>query len=385
MNIIPYGKQSIDNRDIKQVIKSLKEDLLTTGKSVELFEKQIKNYLKSKFALTCTSGTAAIHLALKSINLKKGDIVIMPSVNFISSYNISKILGAKVFLSDVDSITGQMTPKNVEECIKRNKIKKVKLLVTMYLGGYPENILSFYNLKKKYKCYLMEDACHAFGASYLHKSKKFMVGSCKHSDISVFSLHPVKSITSGEGGIVTTNSNRIFKKIKMLRSHGIIRKKKHWSYDVIENGYNYRLSDINCSLGLSQLSKINLFLKKRKFIYDNYNLNLIKSDSLMNTIKYDKSTKPAFHLFLFSINFKKLKTNKNNFIKYLLENKIKTQFHYIPIYKFKVFNEKIKLKHFSGTETYYKNSLSIPIFFDLKSKDQGYVIKKIKKFILLNK
>lgn len=385
MNIIPYGKQSIDNRDIKQVIKSLKEDLLTTGKSVELFEKQIKNYLKSKFALTCTSGTAAIHLALKSINLKKGDIVIMPSVNFISSYNISKILGAKVFLSDVDSITGQMTPKNVEECIKRNKIKKVKLLVTMYLGGYPENILSFYNLKKKYKCYLMEDACHAFGASYLHKSKKFMVGSCKHSDISVFSLHPVKSITSGEGGIVTTNSNRIFKKIKMLRSHGIIRKKKHWSYDVIENGYNYRLSDINCSLGLSQLSKINLFLKKRKFIYDNYNLNLIKSDSLMNTIKYDKSTKPAFHLFLLSINFKKLKTNKNNFIKYLLENKIKTQFHYIPIYKFKVFNEKIKLKHFSGTETYYKNSLSIPIFFDLKSKDQGYVIKKIKKFILLNK
>ena len=149
MNIIPYGKQSIDNKDIKQVVKSLKEELLTSGKSVELFEKKIKNYLKSKFVLTCTSGTAAIHLALKSINLKKGDVVIMPSVNFISSYNISKILGAKVFLSDVDPITGQMTPGNVEECIKRNKIKKIKLLITMYLGGYPENILSFYNLKKK--------------------------------------------------------------------------------------------------------------------------------------------------------------------------------------------------------------------------------------------
>ena len=385
MNIIPYGKQSIDNKDIKQVVKSLKEELLTSGKSVELFEKKIKNYLKSKFVLTCTSGTAAIHLALKSINLKKGDVVIMPSVNFISSYNISKILGAKVFLSDVDPITGQMTPGNVEECIKRNKIKKIKLLITMYLGGYPENILSFYNLKKKYKCYLMEDACHAFGASYSHKGKKFMIGSCKHSDISVFSLHPVKSITSGEGGVVATNDNNIFKKIKMFRSHGIIRKKKHWSYDVVENGYNYRLSDINCSLGASQLSKINQFLNKRKLIYNNYNSYLIKFDSLMNTVKYNQSSKPAFHLFLLSINFKKLKKNKDDFIKYLLKNKIKPQFHYIPIYKFKVFNEKIKLKYFSGTETYYKNSLSIPIFYDLKLKDQSFIIKKIKKFIILNK
>ena len=172
MNIIPYGKQSIDKDDIKTVVKSLGEDFLTTGNYVNLFEKKAQDYFKSKFALSCTSGTAAIHIALKSIDLKKNDKVIMPSVNFISSYNISKMLNATVFLADVDPLTGQMTPKLVEECIKRNKIKKVKLLITMYLGGYTENVLDFYKLKKKLKCYLMEDACHALGASYKFKNKK---------------------------------------------------------------------------------------------------------------------------------------------------------------------------------------------------------------------
>jgi dTDP-4-amino-4,6-dideoxygalactose transaminase len=382
--MIPYGKQSIDKEDIKQVSKSLEENLLTTGKYVNLFEKKFKNYFKSKFALSCTSGTAAIHLALKSINLKRNDIVIMPSINFISSYNISKILGANIFLSDVDPVTGQMTPDLVEECIKRNKIKKVKLLITMYLGGYPENVINFYKLKKRLSCYLMEDACHALGASYKYKNKKIMIGSCKHADISVFSLHPVKSITSGEGGITTTNSKLIYKKMKLLRSHGIKRKNDYWNYDVSINGFNYRLSDINCSLGLSQLTKIKNFLKKRKQIYQTYKKKLSKRNNLIIDSTYDKFTEPAFHLFLLTINFKKLNITKNYFIKYLLKNKIKPQFHYIPIYKFKIFNEKIDIKFFAGAETYYKNSLSIPIFYELSTADQNKVIKIINNFISLN-
>lgn len=383
MNIIPYGKQSIDKDDIKTVVKSLGEDFLTTGNYVNLFEKKAQDYFKSKFALSCTSGTAAIHIALKSIDLKKNDKVIMPSVNFISSYNISKMLNATVFLADVDPLTGQMTPKLVEECIKRNKIKKVKLLITMYLGGYPENVLDFYKLKKKLKCYLMEDACHALGASYKFKNKKKMIGSCCHSDISIFSLHPVKSITSGEGGIITTNNKKIFNKMKLLRSHGMQRKKNYWQYDIILNGYNYRLSDINCSLGLSQFKKINRFIKKRKFIFDRYKKKLTTKKNLINNIKYDDSTNSAFHLFLLSVNFKKLGLEKNHLIRFLLKNRIKTQFHYIPIYKFKVFKEKIKIKNFEGTEAYYRNSLSIPIFFDLNIADQDRVISKIKKFITI--
>ena len=210
-----------------------------------------------------------------------------------------------------------------------------------------------------------------------------MIGSCCHSDISIFSLHPVKSITSGEGGIITTNNKKIFNKMKLLRSHGMQRKKNYWQYDIILNGYNYRLSDINCSLGLSQFKKINRFIKKRKFIFDRYKKKLTTKKNLINNIKYDNSTNSAFHLFLLSVNFKKLGLEKNHLIRFLLKNRIKTQFHYIPIYKFKVFKEKIKIKNFEGTEAYYRNSLSIPIFFDLNIADQDRVISKIKKFITI--
>ena len=196
----------------------------------------------------------------------------MPSINFISSYNICKNIGAKIYLSDVDPTTGQMTPEDIKNTIKKYKIKNVKLIVTMYLGGYPENVYEFYKLKKKLKCYLIEDACHALGATYNFREKKIKIGSCYHSDVSVFSLHPVKPITAGEGGIVTTNSKKISDKVLLLRSHGILRKKKHWEYDVVLIGHNYRLSDINCSLAKSQLNKIKNFFNVEE-IFRNYKIN----------------------------------------------------------------------------------------------------------------
>ena len=213
MNIIPYGRQYIDKQDVRLVTKALKKNLITTGDYVKKFEEEIKKLLKSKFAISCTNGTAGLHLALKAINIQKNDVIIMPAINFISIYSFSQMLGAKIFLADVNPFTGQMTPKTVFECIKKNKIKKIKAIVTMYLGGYPENIPEFYNIKKKYKCYLIEDACHALGAKYEFKNKKYYIGSCKHSDLAVFSLHPVKTITTGEGGIVTTNNKILAKKL----------------------------------------------------------------------------------------------------------------------------------------------------------------------------
>jgi dTDP-4-amino-4,6-dideoxygalactose transaminase len=153
-----------------------------------------------------------------------------------------------------------MTPETLLACIKKNKLKKIKAILTMYMGGFPENVVEFYKIKKKYRCFLIEDACHALGAKYEHKSKDIYIGSCKHSDIAVFSLHPVKTITAGEGGLVTTNSKLIYQRILELRSHGIIRNKKnyHWKYNIYELGFNYRLSDLNCALAISQLKKINL-------------------------------------------------------------------------------------------------------------------------------
>ncbi len=379
MKKIFYGKQYIDKNDKKLVLSSLSNDLITTGPYVEKFEKQIKQFLKSKYSYVCSSGTAAIHLAMMALKFKKNDVILMPAINFIASYNIAKIMKLKIYLVDVDEFTGQITPKKVLECIKKNKLKKIKALFVMFLGGYPEYSEKFYEIKKKYNFYIIEDACHALGSEYESKKKLFKVGSCKHSDISTFSMHPVKTITTGEGGIITTNNFEIAKNIRLRRSHGIIKnKKKYWKYDIIEHGLNYRLSDINCALGISQLKKINFFLRKREKIFKKYYEEFNNFNDNLKLPQYSKNIKPSFHLFIINILFNKLKTSKDHFLKYLNNHNIIAQYHYIPIYKFSVYNDKkITL---SGSEIYFKNTISIPIFVDLNIKNQNKVIKIIKDY-----
>ena len=204
MSFIPYGRQSISKSDLAEVSKALKNDKITTGKIVVQFEKKLKKYLNCKYVTTCNSGTSALFLALLSIEIKKDDVIIMPSINFIASYNVAKHLNAKVYLADVNKHTGQITPKSIQDICKKFKIKKIKAIIVMYNGGSPLYADEYIKFKKKYKSYIIEDACHAFGSYYIQKNKKIMIGSCKHCDISTFSLHPLKTITTGEGGIVTT-------------------------------------------------------------------------------------------------------------------------------------------------------------------------------------
>jgi len=222
MDYIPYGKQFIDKEDKKSVLNSLSNDLITTGPLVEKFEKELNKYLKCKYSYVCSSGTAAIHLAMLAIGLKKDDVILMPAVNFIASYNLAKIMQLKVFLVDVDEYTGQITPNKIIECIEKNKLIKISVLLTMYMGGFPENVQNLYTLRNKYKFLIIEDACHALGSKYLYKKKVFKIGSCKHADISTFSMHPLKTITSGEGGIITTNNLKIAKNIKLLIKKSIV-------------------------------------------------------------------------------------------------------------------------------------------------------------------
>tara|TARA_B110000977_G_scaffold150522_1_gene190860 strand:- start:2555 stop:3724 length:1170 start_codon:yes stop_codon:yes gene_type:complete len=387
MKQIPYGRQYIDGADIKSVQIALKKEKITTGESVLKLEKNISRYVGSKYASSCSSGTAALHLAFECFNLESRDNIIMPAINFIASYNICRLYKSKIFLADVDPFTGQMTPGSLEKCIKINKLKKIKLVINMYLGGYPENVNNFFKLKKKYNFFLLEDACHALGAKYMHNNKYIRIGSCQHSDICVFSLHPLKIITAGEGGLVLTNSRKFKKKIDLLRSHGIEKKKNHWNYDVKFCGFNYRLSDIAASLALSQLKKINFFIKKRFTISESYKKKLSKFRSYIKLPKYNINTKPAFHLFVLNIEFKKLNSNKNKFMLHMLKNKIVCQYHYTPIYMFnKIFKKKnLDLNHFPGAEDYYKNSLSIPIYVDLTESKIRYICKTFFQFIEKNK
>ena len=378
-NKILYGRQHIDRNDIKKVQLSLKENFITTGKYVRQFEVNLKKKFKSKFAISCSSGTAGLHLAFLSLDLKKGDIVIMPSINFISSYRVAELMGAKIFLSDVDPISGQMTPETLEQCIKKNKIRNVKAIVTMYLGGYIKNNIEFFKIKKRLGCALIEDACHAIGGTYMHKRKKNFIGSCKHSDICVFSFHPVKTITTGEGGAITTNNKSLAKRMIELRSHGILRKNKYWEYDIKNLGYNYRLSDINCSLGVSQLNRLEKFSQKRKKIFNVYNKLLSPYKKFFNFVE-NPNRGDSYHFYLISIKFNFINSNKDKLFRYLNSKGIYPQFHYIPIFKFSFFKKKNK-SLYKGANNFYKNSLSLPMFYNLTTNKQIFIIKKIINFI----
>lgn len=381
MNKIKYGRQNISVKDIKNVKLALNSEIITTGNYVRKFEDSLKKYFNSKFVLTCSSGTAALHLAIQSIGIKKNDNVIIPIINFSALSNILFLQGkAKVHFADVDPQTGQVTPQTITQCIKKNNIKKVKAIFTMYLSGSPNNIVQFYRLKKRLNCLLIEDACHALGASYKFNKNKYRVGSAKHADISTFSFHPVKSITTGEGGAISFNKKSIYQFSKILRSHGIIRKnKKYWDYNIKVPGLNYRLSDINCSLGLSQLNRLKEFIKKRRYLVSLYKKYLgdIKNIKISNI---DHLNFSSWHLLILLFDFTKIKKDRKNLINYLNKQNIYPQIHYIPLYNFS-FYKFIKKKDFPNAEKFYKNCLSLPIHTKLAIKDVRIISNHVKKYL----
>ena len=342
-SIIPYGKQTITKSDTRLLSKVLNSYYLTTGPKVINFERLFKKKVGSKFAATSSNGTSALHLAFLAIGLKKDDKVIMPTINFVSAANMAKILGAQIFLADVDSQTGLVTKDTLEECIRRNKIKKLKLILVMHHAGFPDYGKELLHLKKKYKCFIIEDACHSLGGSY-SKKKKLRVGSCKFSDISTFSFHPVKSITTGEGGMLTMNNKKLYEKVILYRSHCIKKKKiintnLFLGYKIVGHGFNYRLSDINSALGISQLKRLKTFIKKRTKIANKYYNQLSDLKDYITLPQRKEDVESAWHLFVLKINFNKLNIGRNVLFKNLYQKGIVTQVHYPPIYKHPVFKK----------------------------------------------
>lgn len=382
MKYIRYGSQTIDKSDIKSVNKCLTSNFLTTGPAVIEFEKSFCKYTGSSYSLACNSGTSALHMAFLSINLKKNDNIILPSINFIAAANMCRLIGAKIFFADVDSISGQMTPNNLIACLKQNKIKKLKAFCVMHHGGAPNYIKEFYKIKKKYKCYLVEDSCHALGGMYSKKNNEY-VGNCKYTDISTFSFHPVKSITTGEGGMFVTNKRNLISNAKLIRSHGMTKKNlkgnNNWFYQIKRIGFNYRMNEIQASLGISQLKKLNKFIKKRNMIAKKYEFFFSKYNFIKHTVNINKDLKSAWHLYIINFDFKSLKISKNQFIQRLHKKGIGVQVHYIPnnfqpLYK----ENKFKL---TGAKKYYENSLSIPIYPNLKITEIKKVVSSIIELI----
>jgi len=374
---ISYGRQYIDNKDIFSVTQSLKKEKLTTGNQVDKFEKKIKKYLKCKYALTCNSGTSALFIAYQALGTNKKTNIIMPAINFVASYRTARFFSSKIYLSDVDPVTGQMTPKNLVECIKKFNLKKIDIVNTMYLGGNPFYIKEFFKLKKKYNFLLLEDSCHAFGAKYYFKNKSFQVGSCKHADISTFSFHPLKTITTGEGGLITMNNVNYYKTAKLVRSHGIERNNdEYWKNKIEIEGMNFRLSDINAALGISQLKKLKTFNYKRRQIAKKYDDFLKQFSDVFTLQKLSKSLTHSYQMYTCLI-----KPNlRSKFLNYMKQKGVEVSAHFVPPLHKQYYLKKYTRGKLVNTEYLSRSIITLPIYPNLKNSELKFVFKTIKNW-----
>ena len=376
---IPYSRQSISADDIKSVNRVLKSNFLTTGPTVPLFEKKLSKYCNSKYSIAVNSASSALYMCCLVIGLKKGDLVWTSPITYASTASCALNLGAKIDFIDIDKNNFNLDIENLEKKLiqakKKNKLPK--LVIPVHFGGLSCDMVRIKKLSKKYEFYIMEDASHALGGTF--KGKK--IGNCKYSDFSVFSFHPVKSITTGEGGAITTNNYKFYEKLKILRESGICKNKKYfkqkshgpWYYEQQFISNNFRMSDVSASLGISQLKKINKFIKKRNNIAEIYKkkLNLKK----IEIQKFDKSFKSSYHLFVILVSEKIRQSLFIYLRKYYFVN-----VHYIPLFLHPIYNFKSTLK-FNNALHYYKRTISIPIYYDLKNKDQLNIIKKINSYL----
>ncbi|MFC1668484.1 UDP-4-amino-4,6-dideoxy-N-acetyl-beta-L-altrosamine transaminase, partial [Chlamydiota bacterium] len=328
---IPYGRQSIDEDDIQAVIDVLRSDWITQGPKIEEFENKLADYCGAKYTVAVSSGTAALHIACLAAGIKEGDEVITSPITFAASANCVLYCGARPVFADIKTETINIDPKEIE----KNITKKTKAIIPVHFAGYPCDIKLIHSIAKKHNLIVIEDGCHALGAQYKSKDKWVKVGSCKHSDMTVFSFHPVKNITTGEGGAVTTNNMNLYKRLKALRSHGIYKDKKTlekgpWYYEMRELGFNYRITDFQCTLGISQLKKLDIFLKKRKDIVKRYS-KAFKDNPYFDVFIETEDTNASWHLYpimLKNTYKKKRKEIFNNF----RQRGLGVQVHYIPVY-----------------------------------------------------
>lgn len=383
--MIKYASQNIDKEDIKIVSKVLRGNFLTQGPEVKKFEKRLILKTNAKYAISVSSGTAALKIALRSLNLKSNEGVVVPAITFVATINATKDITKNIFISDIDKDTGCMSFEKFLQAVNHAKKKniKIKTLINVHYAGQGQDVLEIFNFCKKNRIKIIEDACHSLGSKYKIGSKIYSVGSCSHSDITTFSFHSIKNITTGEGGCILTNNKKIYQKSLLYRSHGIV-KKNFWIYNASVFSENYRLTDFQCALGTSQLRKLENYKKKKDKVYKYYKKKLEHYKIFMSTINKNSGWNVHWHLFPILLNKKFIKLKKKLFI-FFKENNIQTQVHYIPIYKHSIYKNKFIQGFFNGSEEFYKRELSLPFHTKLTKLDIDYIFNILDKFLSKNK
>ena len=385
--MISYGKQNIDQSDIDEVVKILKGDWLTQGPAVETFENDLKTYFGATHNCVVANGTAALHLTGLALGWRPGDIVLTTPITFLATTNCIVYTRATPDFADIDPVTYTIDPNLVEEKIKVHQSigKKVKAIIGMDYAGHPCDWKALREIADKYDLQLVNDNCHALGAAH-YEDKQYAV---KYADVVTQSYHPVKHITTGEGGSVLTNDSEINEKVRRLRTHGMTKDPEMlegndgpWYYEMHEPGFNYRITDFQCALGSNQLKKLDNFIKRRREIAVQY--DAVFSDFEPTIIPAALETvKHAYHLYPLQINFEKLAMNKQELFKGMKALGINLQVHYLPVYRQPFYQKNFGYKSgdYPVAEKFYDRAVSIPLYPSLTNAEIEQVVTDITKFV----
>ena len=401
LDIIPYGRHYIDEDDIQAVVNVLKYGMLTQGPKVAEFESRIADYVGAKYAVAVSNGTAALHLASMALELGNCDEVITTPNTFVATSNSILYLGAKPVFVDIDPKTLNIDVERIEDTIKISK--NIKAIFPVHFAGLPCDMKQIKKLADKYNLAVLEDASHALGATYNNGNK---VGNCEYADMTCFSFHPVKGISAGEGGMITTNDFDIYRKLTLLRSHGITKgnfefpgisrpdnslvnkdaaledgKLKRWYYEMQSLGFNYRITDIQSALAISQMGKIDLFLDARRSMVKAYD-KVFKDIPNITPLQAHGRDNSSHHIYVVSIEFDKIGMTRHQFMEKLAEQGVGSQVHYIPVVSQPYYQGiGYSVEQYPVTDAYYQNTLSIPLYYGLSSIDQELVVSSIKELL----
>ena len=390
---LPYGRQAIDDADIAAVVEVLKSDYLTTGPKVPAFEAALAAKLGARFAISNSSGTAALHLACLALGLGPGDAAIVPSITFLATANAVRMVGAEVVFADVDPDNGLMRPEDLDAAFARAKAAglEVRAVFPVHLAGQCADMTSLKAIADQHDCAIVEDACHAIGAYHAcGDGSAAAVGSCRLSDMAILSFHPVKTVATGEGGAVTTNDPALARRLERLRTHGMIRepqefenpdmafdqagKANPWYYEMPEIGWNYRLSDIHAALALSQLNRLDHFVEQRRALPRRYDDLLGDLDGTIQPIRRSRFSMPAWHLYSVLVDFDAAGVERAQVMNRLRAQGIGTQVHYIPVHRQPYYRRLNPGLVLPGAEGYYGRTLSLPLFVGMTQADVKRVV-----------
>ena len=381
--MIYYGKQSISEMDIKAVEEVLHSDFLTQGPAIERFERTVAEYCGAKYAVAVCNATAALHVACLSAGLGEGDFLWTSPITFVASANCGRYCGADVDFVDIDEKTYNMSVVALEEKLRRarNVNQLPKVVVPVHLAGQSCDMARIKELSEKYCFTVIEDASHAVGANYLETK----VGSCTFSDMTVFSFHPVKIVTTGEGGMVLTNRKDLYEKLLLYRSHGITRdpaKMTHmsdgaWYYQQIALGYNYRMTDIQAALGISQMKRLDTFVARRRALAARYN-TLLRNLPIVTPYVME-GAKPSWHIYVVQMDFSRARKTKQQVFEEMKEQGIGLNLHYIPVHR-QPYYEKLGFRQgdFPQSEKYYEEAFTLPLYYDLTNDEQDQIVEALK-------